>query len=102
MNGKMLAAGAAALLGAALCGVESKYANPVLNPVTFEKPVSKNKIELVKNGELKFAIVCDLSKETGKAAQAKYVNRVRRSVALAAEGIQHAFLSSTGKKPVIL
>ena len=102
MNRKMLVSGALALLGTVLFAVESKYANPVLNPVTFEQPVNKNKIGLVKNGELQFAIVCDLSKESGKAAADKFVIRVRRSVSLAAEGIRHAFLSSTGKKPVIL
>ena len=80
----------------------NNYANPALNPVTFEKPVNQNPIELVRNGELQFAIVCDLSAETGKAAKEKFVFKVRRSVALAAEGIQHAFSSSTGKKPVIL
>ena len=93
---------AAVLAGTAALAAENKYANPVLNPVTFETPVSKNKIELVRNGELQFAIVCDLSKETGPAAKEKFVYRVRRSVALAAEGIQHAFFTSTGKKPVIL
>ncbi|MBO4647005.1 MAG: DUF4838 domain-containing protein [Lentisphaeria bacterium] len=102
MNRKALVSGALVLLGAAVFAVESKYAYPVLNPVTFEPPMSKNKIELVKNGELQFAIVCDLSKESGPAAKAKHVYSVRRSVALGAEGIQHAFLSSTGKKPVIL
>ena len=102
MNRKALATSTLAMLCAAVFAAESKYANPALNPVTFETPVSQNKIELVKNGELKFAIVCDLSKENGKAAKEKHIYAVRRSVALAAEGIQHAFLSSTGKKPVIL
>ena len=102
MNRKALATSTLAMLCAAVFAAESKYANPALNPVTFETPVSQNKIELVKNGELKFAIVCDLSKETGKAAKEKHIYAVRRSVALAAEGIQHAFATSTGKKPVIL
>jgi len=96
----LLAAGAATL--AALSAAEHPYANPALNPVTFEKPVGAKKIELVKDGELKFAVVCDLSAEKGAAAKANFVFGVRKSVSLAAEGIQHAFLSTTGKKPVVL
>jgi len=90
------------LLPAVLTAAESRYAHPALNPVTFEEPVGTKKIELVKDGKLNFAIVCDLKKETGKAAMAKHVFRVRRSVALAAEGIGHAFEATTGQKPPVL
>ncbi|MBE6373119.1 MAG: DUF4838 domain-containing protein [Lentisphaerae bacterium] len=92
----------AALTGLTLLAAENPYANPALNPVTFEKPVSRNRIELVKDGELQFAIVCDLAAEAGKAAKEKFIVKVRKSATLAAEGIQHAFASATGKKPVIL
>ena len=90
------------LAGTAAFAADNQYANPALNPVTFEKPVSSTQIKLVKDGKLNFAIVCDLSKETGKLAKDKHVYGPRRSVALAAEGIQHAFQSSVGQKPVIL
>ena len=103
MNKKMivfLAAAAAVALTAS--AAESRYANPTLNKVTFENPVNRNRIELVGNGELRFAIVCDLSAETGEAAEARFVTKGRKSVTLAAEGIVHAFLSTTGKKPVVL
>ena len=52
------------LLPAVLTAAESRYAHPALNPVTFEEPVGTKKIELVKDGKLNFAIVCDLKKET--------------------------------------
>ncbi len=88
--------------GLVLFAAENRYANPALNPVTFEKPVSQKQIELVKNGELQFVIVCNLAGETGTKAKENSVIPVRRSVTLAAEAIQHAFLSSTGKKPLVL
>ena len=82
-------------------GAAEKYANPALNPVVFAKPAGTGKIELVKDGKLNFAIVCDLSEETGDAAQRNFITRPRRSVTSAVEGLQHAFRSVFGQLPKV-
>ncbi|MBO4513321.1 MAG: DUF4838 domain-containing protein [Victivallales bacterium] len=93
---------AALLLCLIAFSTENKYFNPVLNPVTFEQPGNNNELELVKDGKLNFAIVCDLSAETGQTAKARHVYSVRKSVSLALEGLQHAFFSTTGQKATVL
>lgn len=40
-----------------------KYENPALNRVKFETPLNHRPLELVKDGKLQFAIVCDLAAE---------------------------------------
>ena len=92
----------ALLLCLSAFSTENKYSNPVLNPVTFEQPGNKNELELVKDGKLNFAIVCDLSSETGQTAKDRHVYSVRKSVSLALEGLQHAFFSTTGQKAKVL
>ena len=69
------------------------YANRALNPVKFEKPAEHADIPLVKNGKLNFVIVCDLAVENKK------MHREWKSVTLAVQALQDAFIRTTGKKP---
>ena len=84
-----------------LAGAE-KYAHPALNPVTFHPAPQGKVLELISNGRINFAIVCDLSAEQGEAAEKNFVRKYRRSVTLGVEGLQHALKSVTGRKAVVL
>ena len=84
-----------------LAGTE-KYAHPALNPVTFHKAPAGKALQLISNGKINFAIVCDLAAEQGKTAEKNFVKKYRRSVTLGLEGLQHALKSTTGRKAAVL
>ena len=71
------------------------YANKALNPVKFSKAAEHADIQLVRNGELNFVIVCDLAPEKKK------MHSEWKSVTLAAAALQDAFVRTTGKKPQV-
>ncbi|MBQ7208507.1 MAG: hypothetical protein IJS01_11985 [Lentisphaeria bacterium] len=79
-----------------------KYANPALNPVTFHKPSAGKPLTLIRGGAPLFAIVCDLTPETGETAERNCVTRSRRSVTLALEVLQHALKTVCGKTAPVL
>ena len=69
---------------------------PSLNKVEFLEAAKHAPLQLVKNGELQFAIVYDPETETST----KFA--VRKSGNLAAEALKDAFERSVGKVPVVL
>ena len=83
---------------------DGEYDIPSLNKVKFEKPLSHAPIELVKDGKLNFAIVCDLAKEQKAAIveTGKSIGPARQSLRISSAYLQKFFERTTGQKPVVL
>ena len=67
--------------------------NPALTPVEIRKAEKHAPIQLVKNGQLQFAIIADLDRETGAVRS--------RSISYAVDELKTGFQSCTGKTPEV-
>ncbi len=97
------ASAACAMAGMLSC-MALDYANPALNKVKFDKTPVHAPLELVKDGKLRFAIVCDLSKEQSAtiAGTNRKIGATRRSLLFASEYLKRYLRQSLGEEPRIL